>query len=163
MSFAESFAESFPGGQVRYCPWLICEDSQRFSTAAKRFASGMISPAAVSSAPLAVPSVQATTLANFGEQVEPLIGSGVPCVVLWHFQRADLLTVLDQVMSLARDSRLILGRRVLPIVACDWLGRDEELALAEIGVSVFVRHPEDLLKFAPVIQAHFASFASGLK
>ena len=160
VSFPAAFPVVFSEGQVRYCPWLVCESTPRFTAAANRFAPEM-APAG------AVPSVQRTTLANFREEVEPLIetfiGACVPCVVLWHFQRAEVLAVLDQVMSLAKDHNLAMGRRVLPVIACEWMGRAEELALAEIGVSVFVRHPEDLLRYASVVQAHFASFANGLK
>ncbi|KAA1260718.1 hypothetical protein LF1_32590 [Rubripirellula obstinata] len=110
-----------------------------------------------------VPSIRSISLLQGRESVASLVRSGNPSVLLWHFQHEDVLTVLDQVILLANHSNLTLGSGVLPIVACDRLSRAGELALAEIGVSVFLRHPEDLPKFGPLIQAHFASFDGGLK
>ncbi len=148
--------------QVRHCSWLICEDEPRFVDIAFRFAPEMT--------PLgSVASIRSTTLVNCRESVESLIRLNEPSVLLWHLQGEDVLAVLDQVIWLANhsDSVLgrssVLGRRILPIVACDHLGRAGELAMAEAGVSVFLRHPEDLPKYGPLIQAHFASFAGGLK
>ncbi|WP_068262171.1 hypothetical protein [Rubripirellula obstinata] len=143
-------------GQVSLCPWLICDDQNRFVDVAFRFAPAM-TPAG------SVPSIRSISLLQGRESVASLVRSGNPSVLLWHFQHEDVLTVLDQVILLANHSNLTLGSGVLPIVACDRLSRAGELALAEIGVSVFLRHPEDLPKFGPLIQAHFASFDGGLK
>lgn len=148
-------------GQVRHFSWLICEPRRgelghRFVTAVYRFAPAMM-PAG------GVPRVDLATIATCRDQMDLLMRSGIPSVLLWSIQREDVLAILDQVMALANHPTQLLSRCVLPIVACDCLSRGGELALAETGVSVFLRHPEDLPKFAPVVQAHFASFAGGVK
>lgn len=143
-------------GQPQTCSWLICEHGQRFVDVVNRFAPAMTPIGAVA-------STHSVEIADCEDQLELMIRSGSPSVILWSIRREDILMVLDQAIALASHPTQILTRCILPIVACDRFGPSGELALAETGISVFLRHPEDLPKFAPLIEAHFASFASGLK
>ena len=72
-------------------------------------------------------------------------------IVLWEVRGDQLVPVCDrliQVASIAPDC--------LQLVA--WQGIDERqrIALAELPVTGFVRHPEDLPSLKPIVQGYFA-------
>jgi hypothetical protein len=142
--------------QAPHYPWLICEGDHRFTTAAYRFAAEMMPTDGV-------PTITTTTIDDGRAAVEQMLRSASPWVLIWSIRGEEILPVLDQMMVVAKHPNQVLRRCAFPIVACDRLGQVGKLALAEVGVSAFLRHPEDLKAFAAVIQAHFASSTGGLK
>ena len=141
--------------------WMVCETGVRWTTAAYRFAPQMTMSQTTPDRD--TPSVIRVTIDQCRSSVDPILQRETPCVLIWAIDPPEMLTVLDLVISTARRWPCSWRRCVIPMVASDRLSRSGRLALAEAGIGVFLRHPEELPKYGRMIQAHFASFACGLK
>ncbi len=124
----------------RAARWIICESSGRWVTAVKRFAPQILPPHGV-------PCVVAAS----APKVMALLAVPGPRIILWEIQRDSLVNACEcitQAAGSAPDS--------LQLVACQGLSDRQQIALAELPVAAFVRHPEDLARLKPMIQGYFA-------
>jgi hypothetical protein len=119
-----------------------------------------------------VASVTPVPLGDLVPQAKALLGDDttdspianpLPWVLIWSIQPNEVPLVIDQAIELNGKPSNVMSRLVMPIVACDRLDSTGRMALGESGVSLFLRHPEDLARFAVVIGAHFRTLAEGLK
>jgi hypothetical protein len=124
----------------RSARWIICETSGRWITAVKRFAPQLNPPGSVAS----FQSASATDI------MARLAVPG-PRVILWEFHRAGLVKACESVTQVAR-----LAPETLQLVACQGIGESQQIALTELPVAAFFRHPEDLPRLRPMIQGYFA-------
>lgn len=123
----------------RLARWIICEQGQRWETAVRRFA------------PTLLPKERRLVLVNgsLAETRSHLLIPG-PKVVLWQFDSDALVQACDRLIqgaSLAPDSLQIAGCLDLPL--------SHQLALGELPVAAFVRHPEELPRLRPMLHGYF--------
>jgi hypothetical protein len=75
-----------------------------------------------------------------------------PKVILWEFRRDSLVKACECLIQTSRIAPISLQ-----LLACAGISEREQLALSELPVAAFVRHPEDLLRLRPLLQGYFAS------
>lgn len=153
MMGAELYWKARPTDRCAKCSWYIIESGERWTTAAFRFAPGVI-PAGHQI------SVESSTEPNsvFLGQANAEIHLESSChIVIWQITRSNLIKRVDQLVSV-RTRR----QGYLHIAAIDQLGRDDLLCLSELGIAACIRHPEDLAKLIGPIRGHFARFADSL-
>jgi hypothetical protein len=86
-------------------------------------------------------------------KVMALLTMHIPRIILWEISRDSLVSACEcitQAASLAPES--------LQLVACQGISDRQQIALAELPVAAFVRHPEDLARLKPMIQGYFARY-----
>jgi hypothetical protein len=76
-----------------------------------------------------------------------------PGVVLWEVRGDQLVAACDGLIQLAS-----CAPNCLPLIACQGVSGRQQIALAELPVAAFVRHPEDLPRLKPVVQGYFARY-----
>lgn len=141
----------------RLCRWLIAGQTQPWTTTLNRFAPMMCPPkcvASITTVPLGelVPQAKAWL---YNDAADSPNANPLPWILIWSIQPNEVPMVIDQAIELNARPSSVMSRLVMPIVACDRLDSTGRLALGESGVSLFLRHPEDLARFAAVIGAHF--------
>lgn len=72
-------------------------------------------------------------------------------IVFWEVSRKNLVTSLDNILTLSRTP---VSR--LHFVACNQLNLSQRLALAEFDIAYFLEQPEDLFRCKPILDGYFA-------
>jgi len=122
-------------------PWVVCEATDRWLTAIRRFAPEMMP------APL-IPAIQPVEPPKAREL---LAGEGGPAVILWEV--GDSLAAACD--CLARTA--ITSPQLLQWVAGPALSDRERIMLSEFGCAAVIRHPEDLPKLTRMVHVYFAT------
>lgn len=124
----------------RSAHWIVCESSGRWHRAVLRFAPQI----------LVAPRLPRIVSASVPEAMT-LLGLPGPKVILWEFQRQSLVKGCE---CLTQAAKIASGS--LQLVACQQIGERQQIALSELPVAGFLRHPEDLPRFKPMLQGYFA-------
>ena len=72
-------------------------------------------------------------------------------IVLWEVRGDQLVLLCDRLIQAAS-----IAPQCLQLVACQGLSERQRIALAELPIAAFVRHPEDLPSLQPIVQGYFA-------
>lgn len=124
----------------RAARWIICESSGRWATAVKRFGPQLMPP-------VGIPCVVAASTSN----VLALLAVHGPTIILWESRPDSLVKAAECIIQTAT-----LAPESLQLIACPGISDRQQIALAELPVAAFVRHPEDLASLKPMIQGYFA-------
>ena len=126
-------------GNIR--PWIVCEENQRWVTAARRFAPEMMP------APL-VPSIVPVPPAK----AQAMLAGIDKAVVLWEVRRDSLAAACDYLAAASLSSP-----HVLQLLAVSGLSNRERLMLSEFRCATMICQPEDLPRLRGMIHVYFAS------
>lgn len=120
--------------------WMICEQGERWITAARRFAPQIMHPL--------VPALQMVEVADLRNHLQPL--GEQPAIVLCEVDRQELLQACDNLAQIK-----LLAPQALVLLAVAELSGRERSVLGEFGYSALVRHPEDLPVLTGLIRRYF--------
>lgn len=120
--------------------WTVCESSGRWATAIRRFAPQLVPP----------PRTHQIVAASHSEAIAVAPLHHHP-IILWEVQSDSLAKACDWLTQTARNSP-----QSLQLVACAGISDRQRIALAELPVAAFVRHPEDLPRLRWLLLAYFA-------
>lgn len=122
--------------------WIISESSGRWATAVKRFVPELLPPHGIPC--LSAPSTP---------EVMSLLAIHGPRIILWEIRRDSLVKGCESLMQTAK-----IAADSLQLVACPGISERQQIALSELPVAAFLRHPEDLPRLKPMIQGYFARY-----
>ncbi len=126
--------------------WLVCESSQRWVTAIRRFW------------PQLMPSHLVPSIINVdskGALHRLAMLRDQRAIVLWESTRGSLLPVCEQIIQASRACP-----KSLQLVAATGRPRSEIAILLELPCAAVVRHPEDLPGLSTMIGSYFR-YAAG--
>lgn len=121
--------------------WAVCERSQRWLNAVRRFGPEMTPP------PLVLDVV-----ASDRSQLTDTLTTGLPCVILWEIDADSLLSSFQWLVRTATAFPL-----AIQLVADCGLSPSERLALCELPIAALIQQPEQLPMLGSLIQGHFAT------
>lgn len=130
--------------------WLMIQDSDRWTAAIHRFSPAMMPENLIA-------SIASVRLEDWRDSLDDSLRNRQPSLLLWHGEPGDFITILDQITTISRWQTRNATHLILPVMAGDRFTLGQQLALAEIGIRVFLRHPEDLPRYGPLVRHHFAT------
>ena len=154
--------------------WLICQKSDRrpdhgitgHGIADRRIVNRRVADrwvtAAYRFAPLMMPEdqiplIQSVSIEASQRSMSQWIQQDQPCLLLWHMEPENYVAILDSIMRIAASPSGKDRHHVMQWVASDQFLRGQKSVLAEIGIQAFLRHPEDLPRYGPLVRSHFSS------
>lgn len=121
--------------------WIVCEETQRWESAARRFAPEMMPPQLI---PAVVPASKT--------HVRGIVSGIDKAVVLWEVRRESLASACDCLAAVSSAAP-----NVLQLLAIVGLTNRERLVLSEFRCAATIRHPEELPRLAGMIEGYFAT------
>ncbi len=122
--------------------WILCESSNRWVRGVKRFAPQLLPPRGIPCIVAATPS-----------DAMALLSTGGPTIILWEFRGEAIVKACECLIQTAR-----IAPQSLQLVACAGISQRQQLALSELPVAAFLRHPEDLIRLGPMLEGYFARY-----
>lgn len=120
--------------------WLICASDQRWPMAVRRFA------------PELIPDRCTLELAVLGAaQVASSLRGQPRALVLWEVTPDSLGECCEAIAKTSRSYP-----QVVQLATVTELSPIEQAALSELGISIPIRHPEQLPKLAKMLRVYFA-------
>lgn len=122
--------------------WIICESSDRWSRAVRRFLHQI------------APGVEVScVVTETAAEVMAILQAPGPLVILWEFGGQSLVHGCESLIQTAT-----ISPKSLQLVASYGISEREKATLSELPVATFVTHPEDLPRLRPMIQGYFARY-----
>lgn len=133
--------------------WVICESSNRWIHAVRRFGPSMTPSPLVLDIVAAGPDEVAHALTRSSRSLTP----GKPSILLWEVNSASVVDACRRLRKTHSESPA-----TLQIVADSGLSPRERLALCEFPVHLLIQHPEQLPRMRPMVQGHFAGLSQAV-